>query len=124
MSRLTPAEERVLRAYALTGSRQEAADALGIALNTVYAHLTAAYRALGVPGSIDAFRALGWLTVPGEEEMAALSIVEDVREAAAHVAEATANLRDTIHALGPASPVGSSAVSGRAMTRPESEDAA
>lgn len=129
MTRLTPAEMRVLRAYALTGNRQEAADALGIALNTVYAHLTAAYRALGVPGALDAFHALGWLTVPDEDEMAAYAIIEDVREAAAHVAQASAALRDTIHALGPVSPVEASVppdrgptepAAHRAMTRPES----
>lgn len=124
MSRLTPAEVRALRAYALTGNRQEAADALGIGLATLDKHLNAAYRALDVPDAISAFRARGWLTVPDEAEMAAYAIVEDVREAAAHVAEASAALRAAIHALGPASPVGSSAVSGRAMTRPESEDAA
>lgn len=68
---LTRRETDALIAYAQTGDMRSAADAIGVALPTVKNHFSSAYAKLNVSCSIDAFRVLGWLSVPGSAVMVA-----------------------------------------------------
>jgi DNA-binding NarL/FixJ family response regulator len=57
-------QAETLATYARTGRVQFAADSMGIAYHTAHQHLDRAYRRLGVTNAIEAFRVLGWLSVP------------------------------------------------------------
>jgi DNA-binding CsgD family transcriptional regulator len=66
---LTVREAQLLACYGRTGHHQGVADELGISLSTVKNHLSAIYRKLGASGAIEAFTALGWLRLPGDDEV-------------------------------------------------------
>jgi len=63
---MTPRQRDVMRALALTGDQQAAADLLGMSPLTLKRHLTNIYAALGVQSVVSAFRELGWLALPFE----------------------------------------------------------
>lgn len=72
---LTPRELEVLVAYGRAGKMANAALDLGISLQTVKNHLTAAYRKLDASGSLDAYHRLGWLRLPGDPEIAEYALL-------------------------------------------------
>lgn len=63
---VTPRQYDALRLAALGLSDREIADQLGITRDGARMLLRGAYARLRVEGRIDAFRALGWLSVPPE----------------------------------------------------------
>lgn len=60
----TARQLQVLAGYLRSGSRKEAAGALGIQDRTAKEHLTRLYARLGVGNAIEAARVLGWLKIP------------------------------------------------------------
>lgn len=68
---LTPRELDALVALAATGSRKDAARRLGLRECSVRNHLNHVYAKLGVQRAIEAYVALGWLTVPEQHWRAA-----------------------------------------------------
>ena len=64
-SSLTLRQRMVLRLYARTGSLKVVAGDLEISEKAARQHAHHAYMKLGVTDGISAFRALGWLQVPG-----------------------------------------------------------
>lgn len=61
----TPAQLRVIEAYARLGSQRAVADELGIATQTVKNHLRDLYVRLNVEGgAVNALQALGWIRTP------------------------------------------------------------
>lgn len=68
---LTPREIDVLETLARRGHQGETASELGISVQTVKHHLSTIYTKLGVNSAIEAFRATGWLALPGDEFRAA-----------------------------------------------------
>jgi hypothetical protein len=89
---LTPREVEVLAAYAVGGTQDAVAAALGISKQTVKNHLSYIYIKVGAACAIQAFRAVGWLTVPDAFGIAALAY--DQRAAAAR--RSLRALRDAI----------------------------
>ncbi len=63
-ARLSPRQREVLTLMAQGLGRREIANRMGLAPETVRAHLSMAYARLGVTGHIGAFRVLGWLVRP------------------------------------------------------------
>jgi len=61
---LTRRMETVLAAYAITGSRIEAARWLGLSPHTVRAHLSVIYARTGSTDVLSALRHVRWLRVP------------------------------------------------------------
>ena len=94
MKGLSSREYECLRQYALLCSQALIGPVIGIAENTAKTYLTSAYAKLGVTGNIDAFRAMGWLQVPTDQEalaaMQAARVAEMRAELAATAAEAQA----------------------------------
>jgi len=90
---LTPAQLRILRAYALTGYIQGAADACGVTLQTAKNEVSAAYFRLGVGCAGEAWRALGWLRLPDEAAVDGLSIAEELLASARTLEDAARRLR-------------------------------
>ena len=75
-----------LAAYARLGDQVAAATSLGIRYQTLKNHLAGVYRKLGVDGAALAFRAVGWLRLPGDtalerERQVALAEAMALREA-------------------------------------------
>lgn len=66
---LTRRQFECLRQYAMLGGMSQVAIVLGVSIQTVKNHLSAAYQSLGVHTAIDAFRLLGWLSVPAALRM-------------------------------------------------------
>jgi len=64
MTALTPRQREVLLAYLRTGSHKAAAHQLGMPIQSVKNHLSAAYGVLGVDNILGAAKAIGWLRVP------------------------------------------------------------
>ena len=63
---LTPREQDVLRLVGLGCSNKGVADRLGVSVQTVKNHMTVVLEKLDVESRVEAFRAVGWLKVPGE----------------------------------------------------------
>jgi DNA-binding CsgD family transcriptional regulator len=66
ISMLTPAQRRSVRAVAVMGSHDEAGFALGVSVNTIHKHVTAAMRIADVHRFTDFLIAVEWLRVPPE----------------------------------------------------------
>ena len=63
---LTAREIEFMQAYANASDMREAAYALGVSPQTAKNHCSNSYRKIGARGSVEAFRMLGWLSVPGK----------------------------------------------------------
>jgi DNA-binding CsgD family transcriptional regulator len=61
---VTPAQYRVLAAWARNSSLKEAARDCGISVCTAKRHVLDAYARMGASSNLEAFRALGWLVPP------------------------------------------------------------
>lgn len=69
-ARLSRRQYQCLQLMGIGYDRNEVAEILGLTMTTVREHLRLGYRKLGVASAIQAFRVLGWLEVPGEENEA------------------------------------------------------
>jgi DNA-binding CsgD family transcriptional regulator len=58
---LSPTEHEVLYQRAMTGSRKDAAAAVGLSPRSVHHHIASAYAKLGVEDLVAAFSKLDWL---------------------------------------------------------------
>ena len=65
----TAHELRVLAVYCRHASAKEAARSLGLSEPTIKHVLSSLYERLGVDCHLAALRALGWLNVPGDEQI-------------------------------------------------------
>ena len=69
---MTPRQEEVIRLVATGISNKEIAKVLMISERTVRTHLSKLYKGMGVNNRCEALCKLGWVVLPGEDEMANL----------------------------------------------------
>lgn len=90
---LSDRQLQVMQLLAAGYSRKEIGEALGLAGNTVTAHVRSAYIRLGAYDEIEAFRALGWLRTPDKGDMAAVNVRQELLNLREVVAAAIARFR-------------------------------
>ena len=75
---ITARELEAIAAVAQYGDQRIAAKALGVAVQTVKNQCSRVYLKLEVDGMVQAFRALGWLRLPTEEELSVIATEDAV----------------------------------------------
>ena len=93
---MSPRQLECLAAYAKGGTQSEAAHALGISVQTFKNHISAAYDELGATCMAEAFHALGWLRLPSESELVALSAADVIATARRDLIRTQAAISDAI----------------------------